>query len=196
MNATDRESPVLAALYRGDDETARLLAKDRVLDLPEAAALGDSVRAARIVEDDRAALQVRTSDGWTPLHLAAFFGHAEVARILLAAGADIESVSSNGIANRPLHAALAGKLDPAVVDLLLSRGANAKATAEAGVTPLHLAAARGSMTYTRRLLEMNVDPVARMTDGKLPATFAAERGHPEVVALIEDWAARSSSISP
>ncbi len=189
----DRESPVLSALYRGNEEASRSLAKDRELDLPEAAALGEKAHAVRILDTTPGAVHAKSSDGWTPLHLAAFFGRAELTRILLDAGAEIEAVSGNAIANRPLHAALAGKLDPEVVELLLSRGADVNATAEAGVTPLHLAAARGSLTFTQRLLDLKADPNARMTDGKLPANFAVERGHPEVATLIDHWANHSSA---
>jgi ankyrin repeat protein len=141
------------------------------------------------VQHDRDAVGERSFDGWTPLHLAAFMGHADVARVLLDHGADIEAVAKNGIGNRPLHAALAGKESPEVIDLLLARGADVNARAEADVTPLHLAAARGNMAFTRRLLDLDADPDARMTDGKRPAAFAAERGHPEVAALLDELTA-------
>ncbi len=179
------ESPVLAAVYRGHTELAAFIARQRELTLPEAAALGDAARVRAILQRDPAAVHARSTDGWTPLHLAAFMGHPEVARILLDHGADIEAVATNGIANRPLHAALAGKESPEVLDLLLAKGADVNARAEADVTPLHLAAARGNLAYTRRLLDLAADPAARMTDGKRPAAFASERGHPEVAALLD-----------
>lgn len=183
------ESPVLAAIYRGHAELAAFIARDRNLSLPEAAAIGDAARVRTILTRDRDAVRERSSDGWTALHLAAFMGHAEIVRMLLDHGADLEAVSRNGIANRPLHAALAGKGAPEVIELLLARGADVNARAEDEVTPLHLAAARGNMPFTRRLLEMKADPAARMTDGKLPAAFAAERGHPEVAALLNEMTA-------
>ena len=183
------ESPVLAAIYRGHAELAAFIASGRDLTLPEAAALGDAKQVRTILKLDRDAVRSHSSDGWTPLHLAAHFGHAGVVRILLDNGADIEAVAQNGIANRPLHAALAGKESSEVFELLLARGADVNAKAEAEATPLHLAAARGNMQFTRRLLELKADPAARMTDGKLPAAFAAERGHPEVASLLNDLTA-------
>lgn len=188
-NGSNGESPVLAALYRGHGELALLIARNRELSLPEAAALGDPDQVAIILKQDQKAVATRSSDGWTALHLAAFMGHAEVARILLDHDADLEAVSRNGIANRPLHAALAGKGSPEVVELLLARGADVNATAEANVTPIHLAAARGAMDFTRRLLELGADPAARMTDGKLAAAFASERGHPEVADFLNGLSA-------
>ena len=186
---TAGESPVLAAIYRGHAELAAFIARQRDLTLPEAAALGDTAEVEAILARDREAVQARSSDGWTPLHLAAFMGHADVARILLDHGADLEAVSTNSIANRPLHAALAGKSVTEVIELLIARGADVNARAELDLTPLHLAAARGNMPMTRRLLDLNADPGARMTDGKRPAAYATERGHPEVAALLNDLTA-------
>jgi ankyrin repeat protein len=178
------ESPLLAAIYRGQAELAALIAAQREITLPEAAAIGDAARAKAILQRDPESVRVRSSDGWTSLHLAAFMGHPEVVKLLLENGAELEAVSQNGIANRALHAAIAGKESAEVVELLLARGADVTAKAEAEATPLHLAAARGNMTLTRRLLDMKADPRARMTDGKTPADFASERGHPEVANLL------------
>ncbi len=180
------ESPVLAAIYRGHTDLAAFIARHRDLTLPEAAALGDTDQAKAILARDPGAVRARSSDGWTALHLAAFMGHAAVARLLLDHDADLEAVSTNSIANRPLHAALAGKESTEVIELLIARGADVNARVELDITPLHLAAARGNMPITRRLIALKADPAARMTDGKRPADFAAERGHPEVAALLND----------
>jgi ankyrin repeat protein len=185
-HGTAGESPVLAAIYRGQTELAAFIARNREVTLPEAAALGDAEAIRTILERDPLSIGVRSSDGWTALHLAAFMGHVDAARVLLDNNADIEAVSLNSTANRPLHAAIAGKAAPEVIELLLTRGANAKATGEADITPLHLAAARGNMDVTRRLLDLGADPAARMTDGKRPTDFATERNHPEVAALLND----------
>jgi ankyrin repeat protein len=186
---TNGDSPLLAAIYRGQTEIAALIARHRELSLPEAAAVGDTKSAEAILARQPGAINERSNDGWTPLHLAGFMGHADVARVLLDHGADIEAVSNNSIANRPLHAAIAGKAATDVIELLLARGADVTARVELGITALHLSAARGNMPVTRRLLELGADPAARMTDGKLPASYATERGHPEVAALLEQLTA-------
>ena len=77
-------------------------------------------------------------DGWTALHLAAFFGHVDAARILLEAGADIQAISANSLRNTPLHAATAGK-HAEVALFLLEQGADPHAVDAGGYTPLRIA---------------------------------------------------------
>lgn len=47
--------------------------------------------------------QSKSNLGWTPLHLATYFGHKEVVEQLLAKGAEINAVNDNG--DTPLHKA-------------------------------------------------------------------------------------------
>lgn len=125
---------------------------------------------------------VHNPDGWTPLHLAAFYGRAEMVEWLLEHAAEVHAVSDNAMANHPLHAALAGERDPAVVAHLITAGADVNARAAGGVTPLHLAAARGDEAMVRLLLEAGAQS-APMEDGKTPADLARERGHGEIGGL-------------
>ena len=43
----------------------------------EACAAGEMERVERLLASDPAAVNTFSADGWTPLHLAAFFGHTE-----------------------------------------------------------------------------------------------------------------------
>ncbi|XP_038052477.1 oxysterol-binding protein-related protein 1-like [Patiria miniata] len=59
--------------------------------------------------------------GWSPLHLAAYFGHVEVATLLLSYNADFDIVNTNG--DTPLHrAAFTGRLE--LVAALIQYGAD------------------------------------------------------------------------
>ena len=60
----------------------------------EAAALGYADRLAEELETGGRA-QAVSADGFTALHLAAYFGKAEAARRLLDAGAEVDAVSQN-----------------------------------------------------------------------------------------------------
>jgi ankyrin repeat protein len=163
---------------------AQAIARHRKLDITEAAALGDARAIGELVGGDPGAVRARSQDGWTALHLAAFLGHADVARQLLDAGADIEASSDNYMRNRPLHAALAGKGDPETVRLLLDRQADVGAVAATGVTPLHTAASRGATDFISMLLARGADRSARLDDGMTAAQVAEKRGHPQAAALL------------
>ncbi|MBL9012185.1 MAG: ankyrin repeat domain-containing protein [Alphaproteobacteria bacterium] len=171
------DSPVLQALYRGMERLpAALLARGYKTDLIEAAAMGDAAELRRHVEAG-ADLALRSPDGWTALHLAAFLGRPEATAVLLAAGADHGAVSQNPMANQPLHAAIAGRGDPGVIAALIAAGADASYAAGSLWTPLHLAASRGQAALCETLIEKGAAPAARAADGKTAADIAAERGH-------------------
>ena len=171
-------SALLMAAYTGNDELVRLLAPHAEPDLAEAAATGDDARVTALLAGDRALVQERSGDGWTPLHLAGFFGRRGVAERLLDAGADLHAISSNATANTPLHAAIAGRNDLATVELLVRRGADVNRASEGGYTPLHIAASRGAMPVIELLLGAGAAVGTLTGDGKTAAAIAAERGHP------------------
>ena len=147
------ESPLMAALYRGHhavvDELVQLGAD---VDVFAAAATGrlDALSGALARSD---AVHAYSYDGWTPLHLAAFFGQLEAARRLLQAGADVRAVSRNTLANTPLHAATAGKHSDVAL-LLLDAGAEPHTLDSGGHTPERIAS------------ENQLTAVLRAIDGK------------------------------
>src|SRR5215210_8403797 len=95
----DGLSAVLTALYHRQPEACEaLLAAGPELDVLEAAALG---RADRL-RDDPDALSARTPEGFTALHLAAFFGGGAAVRLLLGAGFAADADADNELGVRPL----------------------------------------------------------------------------------------------
>src|SRR5439155_520320 len=76
-----------------------------------------------------------SGDGFYPLGLAAFFGHLETARLLLARGADVKQVSRNPMKVQALHSALAGN-HREVARALLEAGAPVNTGQQEGWTPL------------------------------------------------------------
>jgi ankyrin repeat protein len=180
------ETLVLHACYLGAPELVPLLLAGRALDACEAAALGDVAALRTALEEDDDARVRRSSDGWTPLHLAAFFGREEAAALLVDHGAPINGHATNATRNTPLHAALAGAVSATLVRRLVMAGASVTARDAHGATPLHLAASRGAEPLCDLLLARGADVHARMADGTTPAQMAANRGFP---ALAERLAA-------
>jgi uncharacterized protein len=133
-------SELLQALYRGDHEKAeQLLAENPELDIFEAAAAGNTDRVRALLAEDPAAANAWADDGFQPLGLSVFFGHPETARVLLDAGAEVNSASRNDFKVMPLHSACAvGDADKRyeLAKLLLERGADANARQKDEFTPL------------------------------------------------------------
>lgn len=142
QRAPTGESLLLLALYHRAGEVACwLTGQSWPRTVHEAAAVDDVTRLDALLEDDPSLVDTYSADGWTPLHLAAFFGAPRAAANLLAHGAALHSLSQNAMTNTPLHAALAAKQLP-LVELLLEAGADP--TIEAvGLTPLAIAEANG-----------------------------------------------------
>src|SRR3954471_10525726 len=106
-------------------------------DLLAAVNAGDAGKLKDLLKQNPNLAQEYSADGWTALHLAAFMGHRETAQVLLEMGAQLSALSKNQMANQPLHAAIAGKTDRQMVQMLIDRGADVNARGGAGVTPLH-----------------------------------------------------------
>jgi len=178
------ESAILAAVYNGRKDIANLLvARGATLTLFEACAACEFDRVERLLEGG-AAVNACSHDGWTPLHLAAFFGHAKVTELLLAHAADVQVRSRNANGNTPLHAALASNQKIAA-GLLIGGGADVNAADAAGWRPLHLAAAHNNLDAMKVLIAQGADISATNAEGLTPLAFARQRNHREAAALLQ-----------
>jgi ankyrin repeat protein len=177
------QSAVLAAVYHGKKEIANLLvARGAALTLFESSAAGEFDRAERLVNAG-AAINAVSADGWTALHLAAFFGHIKVAELLLAHGADVTARSTNDTGNTPLHAALAAN-QQLVAGLLIGSGADVNAADGGGSRPLHLAAANNNLAAISALIAQGAEIDVVNNAGTTPLALAVARGHREAAALL------------
>ena len=155
-------------------------------EIVDAATVGDEMRLREMLEDDASLANVYSADGWTPLHLAAHFGHTDAARWLLDAGANVHARSRNDLANQPLHAATAGPSPVELLTLLLDAGADVNARQRGGFTPVQATAQNGNLAATRLLLERGADAQARSDYGQTALSFALEGGHESVARLLRE----------
>src|SRR6266542_2134740 len=172
----DPQSPILMALYTRKPEEAERLAIDARLNIWEAAALGRDERVAELLREDRSLPNAWSPDGFTPVGLAAFFGHSSTARLLVEAGADVGAVARNEMKVQPLHAAAAAK-EIEIVRMLLDRGADPNARQQVGYTALMECARGGRDDMVSLLLAHGADPTLTTDDGKSASDLAREQGH-------------------
>jgi FOG: Ankyrin repeat len=178
-------SVILKATYYGQrDVVAALLDSGVKLNVFEAAATGQTNRLRALIEEDPALVNSYSPDGFAPLSLAVFFGHAETVDALLAAGAEVSAPSRETMKLTPLASALAAGHNQ-IARTLIDHGAHVNAKGASDVTPLHTAAARGNIEAATFLLEHGADINATTTDGKKPITYAEERNHPEMVEFLK-----------
>src|SRR6476469_3229845 len=173
-------SAIMLSRYRFDRETTdALLAADPDLDVYEATALGYIDRLRERLAEDHWRATAYSTDGFTALHFAAFFGKVEAARTLLDAGAVVNVYSVNELQVQPLHSAAAGRHHE-VCRVLIAAGADVNATQRNGFTPLHAAAQHGDDELVELLLSAGADPMARTDDGQTTADTAETAGHVDV----------------
>ena len=132
-----------------------------------------------------------TSDGVTPLLIAAQEGRLDIVQALLAApGIDPNLARTSDGATPLLSAAYNGHFD--VIQALLAAGAlpNLARTSD-GVTPLYVAADNGHFDVIQALLAApGIDPnLARTSDGVTPLYVAAVMGHFKIAVLLIEHSA-------
>ena len=150
-------SELMQAVYRGDEErVGELLAAEPELDVFEAAAVGKTDRLRDLLDEDPDLANAWADDGFQPLGLACFFGHAGAVRLLLERGAEPNSASRNEMRVMPLHSAAATD-DPEaryeIAKLLLDHGADPNARQQDDFTPLMAADQHGDERLRLLLIE-------------------------------------------
>jgi uncharacterized protein len=174
-------SALMQARYEGRHEIANVL-RTAVgdLDIFEASTLGDLPRLRALLANDRDLSKTYSNDGFTALHLAAFFSQPEAAEELLRAGADPNAVANNPMTVAVINSAAAsGRAD--LVKMVLAAGGNPNARQMAGYTALHAAAAHDNVEMAQALLDAGADASLLSDDGQA----AADKAGPAVKALLQ-----------
>ena len=150
--------------------------------VPDAAMNGDRDAVRQLLKQG-ADVNAVQGDGVTALHWAATRGDAEMASMLLVAGANHRAATRFG-GYQPLHVA-AERGSATVVRALVTAGADANATTVRGTTPLMLAAAAGDTETLGALLEAGAQANARETErGHTALMFAAAANRLPAVKLL------------
>jgi ankyrin repeat protein len=185
--------PFTVARYSRQNAIAEfLLARGVELDIFAACIAGRRDRVRELLADDATLIAAHSHDGWTPLHLAAFFNFPDIAADLLARGADVRARSINSMRNTPLHAAVAGG-STSVARSLLEHGADANARQEGGWTPLHAAAQSGNSELVQLLIDAGATVRVQADNRQTPGDLALTRGHQAAVDILEKYGAFESN---
>ncbi|KAH8654475.1 ankyrin repeat-containing domain protein [Tricladium varicosporioides] len=119
--------------------------------------------------------------GLRPLHLAARYGHIEIAKILLAHGASVDDEDDS--ARRPLHtAAIEGNAE--IVSFLLEAGSAINAKEKYGKTALDYAGTYGCYQVAKILLDAGCNLLNDVDNEWNPLTRAVTENHLECTRLI------------
>jgi ankyrin repeat protein len=160
----------------------------------------DADAVAALLDEDPALLAA-TSQDITPILFAVYHGHPDLAELFTDRGAEL---SAGELAALGDDRALDGDLDsysqdgfpllglaiffrhPELARAMIERGANVNARArnQAGVMPVHAAAAVGDIETMRLLLDRGADANARDKQDSTPIMFAAQHGHAETVGRL------------
>jgi ankyrin repeat protein len=157
-----RHSPLVAAALAGDDQVVQLLLRRGAK--PSAQAASEAIT----------------------------FGHTDVVRTLIDAGADVTGVDRTGI--NLLHwATITNRA--AIIPLLANARVPIDAIDDAGFTPLMYAATvdQGDQRTLKALLDAGADPAIKNDDGRTALQQARHFAHPEAVRILSQTAGRTGA---
>jgi ankyrin repeat protein len=128
--------------------TPEEISRDPIKGLLTAVEQGDLLLVQQYINQDRALLNARDSDGYTALHRSASGNHLKICEYLIQSGADIHALTDDKWT--ALHCAAFWN-HYEIGSLLLQNGIDINAQTNGGQTPLHLAA---SQTNNREMIQL------------------------------------------
>lgn len=225
LKNNDGETPLQVAERAKQEEVARLLRATGGPAAPagggsifEAAKTGDAEGVRKLLAQGPALLnQGDVAFGATPLHWAALRGQADVAKLLLAQGADVNVRNKDGetplqVAERAKRSDVAqllksagapisgfvdavrdGNLPRAKQLLAENRGLLNQKDAQFGATPLHWAALKGHADVVEYLVSQGADVQATNNNGETPLKVAERAKRNSVIPLLQSGHATAAA---
>lgn len=127
-----------------------------------------------------------STDGFTPLALAAFFNETEIARLLIRHGANPGLSATNQSRVNALHSAVA-KENLELCELFLLNGADVNAPQMQNVTALHSASHKGNLQIVKLLVENGANIESKMDNGDTALAIAERDGHHPVASFLKQF---------
>jgi ankyrin repeat protein len=150
-----------------------------------AAALHGHERVCARLLGAGARVDQRNEFGYTPLLVAARWGHLPLVEPFAAHGADLHAQDGNGMSALDWSVGLP---DPRLAERLLALGFDVNLKGPKGSwserTALHFAAGQGKREAVTLLLAAGADPTSRDREGAPPIDVARRAGHQAIVELL------------
>ncbi|XP_038061719.1 E3 ubiquitin-protein ligase MIB2-like [Patiria miniata] len=144
-----------------------------------AAAVGDTNKVRRIINDHPDAVKFQNYKRQTALQAAAHRGHVDAVNVLVKYKAPLEQQDKDG--DTALSYAVLGNKPDIVINLLLA-GSNINAANNNGLTPLHLASAEGHEACAEVLLrKQNCDVNYQDSNGNSPLFLAIAKNNKQII---------------
>ena len=128
---------------------------------------------------------------WTPLHMAAYYGHPAVTSTLIEHGANVDAIDLHQ--QTPLHVATESG-HSTVTSILISNGANTTDIDKNQQTPLHLAAKSGHTAVVSTLVEQGANTAAIDFNQQTPLHLAAKSGYSASISILVMYGANITAI--
>lgn len=158
--------------------------KKAELDIFEATSIGDIRSVSKLINQNPGLVNSFSSDGFTLLGLASFFGQIEIVKLLLSKKSNPNLAANNQFKVAPIHSACAIS-NYEIADLLIKSGADVNVKQMQGVTALHSAAHNGQTKLAKLLIDSGADINATTDNGQTPLFMAEENHFDETAELIK-----------